>query len=218
MSMGFDSQKRSIQATTQQRDSNGHFIKSTTTAIETKVNEGKDILHQLVKTESSHDDTALVDVKVSNPLHKISQILEQIKAHQSTTFDLKFTIPLIALPIFLLAAFQLGRINTSCLQTFTSKTGTLHVLSVMAPVDTTPTIWQTMFAYIPLIPQPVTKKDLVDIDQPVLFTNDGNTITIVTKYLSSLHKYNNQPVVISGYSSACTNTMTLDATENVEAL
>jgi|GEM_PF-3283133 len=216
--MSFDSQKKSAQASTQPRDSNGHFIKTATKETTAAASEGKDILQQLVKTTSSTDDTALVDVKVTNPLHKISLLLQDIKTHQSTTFDLKFTIPLIALPIFLLAAFQLGRINTSCLQTFTSKTGTLHVLSIMAPVDTTPNIWQTMFSFVPLFPKPVAKKDLVETEEAILSTDDNTTLTIVTNYLSSLAKYDDKHVVVSGYASACTNSMTLDAKENIGKL
>jgi len=214
--MGFDSQKRSAQATTQQRDSSGHFITSKT--AKSSDTEGADILHDLVKTEKESDDSALIDVKLNNPFHKISLLLQDIKKHQGTTFDFKFTIPILALPIVLLAAFQLGKINTSCLETFTAKTGTVHILSVMAPKDESPTIWQTVLTFVPGVSQPTAKKDLVSEDEAVLLTDEGNSITIVTNYLSSLKKYDNQYVIISGNASECTNTITLDDKDNVEGL
>src|SRR5258706_9616372 len=84
----------------------------------------------------SSDD--LVSIKVRNPLHKIVQILQEIKSHQATNFNLHFSIPLIALPVFIIAflgVFQLGRAQVTCFPTFTSKIGTLKTITVMSPKD-----------------------------------------------------------------------------------
>lgn len=51
----------------------------------------------------------LVSVTVSNPLKKILYWLDQIRKKQTTTFAFKLSIPLIALPVIIFAAYQIGK-------------------------------------------------------------------------------------------------------------
>lgn len=84
--------------------------------------------------KNSSDD--LLDIQVHNPLHKIIKILEDIKNHQSTTFSLHLTIPLIALPIFiavLFGVFQMGKIQATCFPAFSSRIGIIRTVSVAVP-------------------------------------------------------------------------------------
>ena len=53
----------------------------------------------------------LVSLSVSNPFKKILYWLDQIRRKQTTTFAVKLSIPLIAIPIIFAAAFSLGRVN-----------------------------------------------------------------------------------------------------------
>lgn len=51
----------------------------------------------------------IVEVSINNPFKRILYWLDQIRRHQTTTFAVKLSIPLIALPIVIAAAFTLGR-------------------------------------------------------------------------------------------------------------
>lgn len=51
----------------------------------------------------------LVSVSISNPFKKILYWLNQIRKRQTTTFAFKLSIPLIALPVIIFTAYQVGR-------------------------------------------------------------------------------------------------------------
>lgn len=51
----------------------------------------------------------ILSVTVSNPFKKILYWLDQIRRHQTTTLAFKLSIPLIALPVLVLAIFQMGK-------------------------------------------------------------------------------------------------------------
>lgn len=53
----------------------------------------------------------LVQLSISNPFKKLLYWLDQIRKKQTTTLAIKLSIPLIAFPIILAAAFSLGRIT-----------------------------------------------------------------------------------------------------------
>jgi len=82
---------------------------------------GKTIKRSTINTEITTDSPAeggvipdfekpLVAVTVNNPFKKILYWLDQIRKHQTTTFALKLSIPLIALPVVILGVFSLGRV------------------------------------------------------------------------------------------------------------
>lgn len=51
----------------------------------------------------------ILAITVSNPFKKILYWLDQIRRHQTTTLAFKLSIPLIALPVLVLAIFQMGK-------------------------------------------------------------------------------------------------------------
>src|SRR5258708_4459280 len=110
----YDSKSKHQQAAaTQPHDAHGQFAPKDQVKETVSVSGALPAISaDLSKVPSENDD--LVDVKVHNPLHRITKLLQDIKSHQSTTVSMRFTIPLIALPIVLLVAFQLGRAQTNC--------------------------------------------------------------------------------------------------------
>lgn len=90
----------------QPRDKNGRFVSSNpVNAIKTKTS---------VSTPTDvpinpEFEKPVLQVTVSNPLKKILYWLDQIRKKQTTTFAIKLSIPLIALPVIIFAAFQIGR-------------------------------------------------------------------------------------------------------------
>jgi len=81
----------------QLRDAHGRFIKVQKTAA-------GPALAPIPEFEKP-----IIQVTVENPLKKILYWLDQIRKKQTTTFAVKLSIPLIALPVIIFAAFQVGR-------------------------------------------------------------------------------------------------------------
>src|SRR4030042_3318435 len=71
----------------------------------------------------------LVSFSISNPFKKILYWLDQIRKKQTTTFVLKVSVPLIALPVFIFALFQVGKWSGLTFTSFHSLTSTQPVSS-----------------------------------------------------------------------------------------
>lgn len=84
------------------RDANGRFVSSkikTETSVSTPAN----------IPVNPEFEKPILEVTVTNPLRKILYWLDQIRKKQTTTLAFKLSIPLIALPVLVLAAFQAGK-------------------------------------------------------------------------------------------------------------
>lgn len=182
--------------TDQPRDEHGHFLP-------------KNVL----------DDSTLIDIKVSNPLKRIYDLLAEIKKHQSTTLSLKFTIPLIALPVFLFAAFQLGRGETACIPLTTTKVGVLKNITVDVPKNP-PSGLMRLLAVFRKTQKVTPASELVTADRAVLINAWGETLTIVHEASTGaiLKGLENQKVMVTGTYSACTSSITLESGKNVSGL
>lgn len=84
-----------------ERDTHGRFVKANITA--------KTEVKTPIPTTNPEFEKPVLSVTVNNPIKKILYWLDQIRKHQTTTFAVKLSIPLIALPVLVFAAFQLGR-------------------------------------------------------------------------------------------------------------
>ncbi len=196
-----------------QRDSHGRFIKQTTVQGKAKTTGTGNILSKLIQTEKGTDDETLVDIKITNPLHRITQILQEIKDHQATTFSFRFTIPIIALPIFLLVAFQLGRSETRCTESFVTKIGTLKTVEVVVPESRS---WfEELLSSVPFIPTPT--DTLMKVRRSLLLTPDNQTFTIKQKAGIMVVPFENQQVFVTGAYNSCSQVISLDSQQNISS-
>jgi len=193
----------------QPRGSKDKLIKS--------VNEAKgslEILSSLIKAKETEDDSTLIDIKVTNPLKRIYELLQDIKKHQSTTFSLRFTIPIIALPIFLFVAFQLGRGSYVCTQDFTSKKGIIKLIKVDVPAEQDGFI-SKLWKNIGVPSVSGISSEYVTEERVLLDTQMGNIIHVMSTKAVDMQYYKDQTVVITGTYSSCTNTITLNSENNI---
>lgn len=128
------------------RDASGHFmkrgasplsgigVKSTASGIGAEIKKLKSAtkgLTQLKNTFSS--DEPLVSLQVNNPFAKVIKWIDQIRRKQTTTFALKVSVPLVALPVVLFSFFQLGRVQALNREVFVSRAGFLRVTTGTPP-------------------------------------------------------------------------------------
>lgn len=196
----------------QTRDQKGHFVTN-----KSESSGPTNILSNLIHAGEGHDDTTLIDLKVTNPLRRIVEAIHDLKKHQSTTFSFKFTIPLIALPVFLFVAFQLGRVQTACNQSITSKVGIIKNIQVQIPKENISWIsW--IWAFFPTLPKLEKNEQLMTEDRTILISPQSETITVLHHSTLNLRSYENQKVLLTGKFSACSSIITLESEKNISML
>lgn len=142
----------------------------------------------------------LVQVSITNPLRKIMYWLDQIRRHQTTTFAIKLSIPLIALPVIAVVFFQLGR-NYAFpfpLTTFTStpspapipilkisKTGTFYIAKGK----------QTSY---------------------LLSLKDGGAVILEIPSAINVSKYLNKQILVTGIYNSSTNVLKVEDIAEIE--
>lgn len=168
------------------------------------------IVSDFISASEGDDPGTLIDIKITNPLKKIYELIQELKKKQSTTLSLKLTIPLIALPIFLFAAFQLGKDQALCEQYFTSKTGTIKTLDVEEAVETGGLLNKLR------IRSPTTEYERKQ--RTIIIDSADNIITVLNHKTINVGKYENTRVVITGTYSSCTDIITLVSENNITSL
>ena len=101
--MPFTSTKAKVLAKSRKRDESGHFVKEAKIKIKASVLTPTDV------KLNPEFEKPLVNIQITNPFKKILYWLDQIRRHQTTTFAIKLSIPLIALPVIIVGVFSLGR-------------------------------------------------------------------------------------------------------------
>lgn len=177
------------------RDANGRFLSSkvkTTTSVSTPSS-----------TVNPEFEKPILQVTVTNPIKKILYWLDQIRKKQTTTFAIKLSIPLIALPVIIFAAFQVGR------------------SSVVLPFINNPPSYQPT---IPPSPSPVpysrsgTLKVARTGDQIkyVLALKNGENVLLEVPQNINLTKYQNKQVLVTGIYNRQSNVIAVSEIAEIE--
>lgn len=179
------------------RDAHGRFV-SPKIKAETSVASPADV------PINPEFEKPVLQVTVTNPLKKILYWLDQIRKKQTTTFAIKLSIPLIALPVIIFAAFQLGR-NSAVLP-----------FIKYPPASPTPT-------NLPLpSPVPYSRSGILKIARSgdqikyVLALKNGENVLLVVPANIQLSKYQNKQVLVTGYYNRQANVITLTEIAEIE--
>ncbi len=189
-------------------------------------------------------DKPLLSVTVNNPFRKLLQWIKEIKNKQTTTFEFKVKIPLIALPVFLVVLgsaftffFNLGKetekqnTKTSTISPpiasviptlvpapyLTSKVGIVKgTYQVLAAESDNTTPTATPF---PPTPTPtLTPTPTPPLSRFVLLDNDEKIIFILSSNNLKMDNYLNRRVLITGIYDPNKNTISVKQTKDIEIL
>lgn len=180
----------------QPRDSHGRFVSSkikTATTVSTPAD-----VHINPEFEKP-----ILQVTVSNPLKKILYWLDQIRKKQTTTFAVKLSIPLIALPVIIFAAFQLGR--SSIILPFLSPSPLPSVTSVK---EGSPVLYSRSG-----ILKIARSGDQIKY---VLALKNGENVLLAVPANIQLSKYQNKQVLVTGYYNRQANVITVTEIAEIE--
>lgn len=144
----------------------------------------------------------LLQVSITNPFKKIMYWLDQIRRKQTTTFAIKLSIPLIAIPVIAFAFFQLGK-NFS----IPNSVGSVSVPSASPTAED-------------LI---VSKAGILKIargkeNKYLLNLRDGRVIVLEIPLGADLSKYQNKQVLVTGYYNRNTSVMRVIDIAEIELL
>lgn len=207
--MPFNSQKRSTEAQKRPRDKNGHFIPL---KPKVKVSGQVNLLSKLIDTDGNPDEDSMMGIYFRNPFKKLIAILEDIKNKQSTTVALKLTIPLIALPIAIMFAFQFGKLQTECQTNFSSQIGTLQNITVVRKLPPDNLILKAL-TYVPFLGDAYIKEETVK--ESVLITPQNETILINNEANTDLNSFNQSKIILFGDYNSCSKNLTLTSPQNI---
>ena len=171
------------------RDAHGRFVSS-------KIRTASDAVKTKTSVSSPADvninpefEKPVLSVTVTNPFKKILYWLDQIRKKQTTTFAVKLSIPLIALPVIIFAAFQVGRSSV--------------VLPFLSSPSPTPPTHNQSPSPTPAVPysRSGTLKVAKTTNQIkyVLALKNGENVLLEIPQNIELTKYQNKQVLVTGY-------------------
>lgn len=167
------------------RDEHGHFIKSGDIKAKVSVSTPNDV------KLNPEFEKPLVQVSITNPFKKILYWLDQIRRHQTTTFAIKLSIPLIALPIVIAGVFSLGRIYGINFQKTQAPTMPSAPVASPLPVQ---------------ISRAGTLKIAVgDTTRYLLSLKNGELVVLEIPATINLLKYQNKQVLVTGTYNKASN-------------
>lgn len=178
------------------RDENGRFI---SLKAKTSVSGPQDV------KVNPEFEKPILQVTVTNPLKKILYWLDQIRKKQTTTFAVKLSIPLIALPVIIFAAFQIGRGSV--------------VLPFLQNSTPTPVVKPS-----PSPPVPYSRSGILKIAKTgsqtkyVLALKNGENVLLEVPQNIQLTKYQNKLVLVTGIYNRQSNVITVTEIAEIEVI
>ena len=179
------------------RDAHGRFVKA-----------------NQIKTEASVEippvtpipefEKPILQVTITNPLKKILYWLNQIRKKQTTTFAVKLSIPLIALPVIIFTAFQLGR------------------SSVVLPFIKYPPATSNQLPATSPSPVPYSRSGTLKIARSgdqikyVLALKNGENVLLEVPANIQLTKYQNKQVLVTGIYNRQANLISVTEIAEIE--
>lgn len=145
----------------------------------------------------------ILEVSITNPFKKIMYWLDQVRRKQTTTFAIKLSIPLIAIPVIAFAFFQLG------------KNFALPYSSSPLP---TPIVSNSPTPSSDLI---ISRAGILKIaygkeTRYLLNLKDGRIIVLDLPSQININKYQNKQVLVTGPYSRTTSIMKVEDIAEIE--
>lgn len=178
------------------RDSNGRFASSKPITAKTSVTAP-------TVTPVPEFEKPILQLTVSNPLKKILYWLNEIRKRQTTTFAVKLSIPLIALPVIIFAAFQVGR------------------SSIVLPFINNPPAYEPTSPPSPS-PVPYSRSGILKVAKTegqikyVLALKNGENVLLQIPQSINLTKYQNKLVLVTGFYNRQANLIAVTEIAEIE--
>ena len=183
------------------RDESGHFVHnqpSSTGKPQTPANQVGQFFSGHTSYSKNQDD--LLNVHVGNPLHKITQLLEDLKKQKAFSFTLKGSLGIMGVFLTLSIFGVLGGGKLLCDKGIQTQIGTLKSLQF---VETDAPSTNPILSYILAQFTPKT------LHQRVVLINGQSVIHLLHTKTVDLSRFENNQVITTGKYDACSQTLSL---------
>lgn len=197
--MSTKSELKSVVAEHKPRDEEGHFVHTAgPEPVEGSKNPINKFFSENVRYSKSKDN--LLDVHVGNPLHKVIQLLQDIKNQKAFSFTLKGSLGIagVALALGLFGIFGAG--NLLCDKGVQKEIGIIKVLNVQEQESASIPLLSGILDYF----SPRAKHNSI-----VLIKLDQAVITLPYSSKVDLTKFSNYPVIATGNYNSCSQTLSI---------
>ena len=224
--MSYTVKERRTNTKKQVRDEDGHFIPQEDIKIETKT---QTPFPPKEDTKKSSSDEPLVSLQVHNPFKKLLKWLDYIRKHQTTTFNFKINIPLIALPVFIAVTmgilqgfFSLGKYSQKKeTETMPTPTPIVIVEPTIAPVP----IAISKLGTITATYQEEEGREeeegaspIPAISRYILVDNDDRVTFLIIPQSIPMERYINRRVLVTGMYDVEHLALTIDDPSDLEII
>lgn len=226
-----------MEPTDKPRDAEGKFVSGDTDPITTAKTtvETSGPINIITKPPKENFDEPLVSVQIQNPFKKLLHWLNDIRKKQTTTFDFKIKIPLLALPIFLAVlggAFQffftLGQVKEK--QAVAAMPTPTPIIIVQPTATPAPVLISRMgtikatYQVTELLPSNNEASPSAETETPTpiparyVLVKGEDIIFLVVPTEVKLEYYRNKKVLITGLYDKKTDTLQISKTTDIEIL
>jgi len=193
-------------ASKMQRDSKGHFVH----AEQPRPREpAGNLVEKFIEDHTSYHKTqdAILDVHVGNPLHKIVELLQEIKKQKAFSFTLKGSLGImgVALALSVFGIFGGGKIL--CDKGVQSQIGVIKTLNIYDSDSSTIPVLSLFLNYFnPKTPHYKT----------ILVKTDETVISVLGINNQTIQQWNNNYVIATGNYDSCSQALTVSNPDGIE--
>lgn len=200
------SELKSVVAEHKPRDNEGHFVKKELPKDQEKPQDPiSKLFSENVHYSKGKDD--LLDVHVGNPLHKIVQLLQDIKQQKAFSFTLKGSLGIAGVALALGVFGILGAGNLLCEKGIQTQIGVVKILNVQEKdPDVFPIVSNILDWFNP--------KQIHN--RTVLVKDTGDVIKLLFSKEINFSQYNSYPVIVTGNYDGCGHSLTLHNQRDLE--
>jgi len=152
---------------------------------------------QFVKVDPGTSDETLIDVKVNNPLHKIVELLQDLKRQKAFSFTLKGSVGIVGVSVLIVGTGMFGGSKLVCNKGLQTKIGVVRTLSITQTAQDHPLRARLAelvgSSYTPAV-----------ISAVILVDDSKNTIILAAKNPEVVQPFEGQEVLATGQFNGCT--------------
>ncbi len=175
----------------------------------------KSAIPHKVSVEHDHDDDTLIDVKLANPLRRITQLLEEIKKQKAFSFTLKGSLGVAGIVMVVTTFGIFGGTRAFCSKGTQSHIGTLRQLELKEGADRSVIVERVMVIWDTITGNDFQRRSR---NRMILIKDNGDVIAVSERIVNLSLPAFRLPVVVTGDFDSCSQTLTLKDSNGVEQL
>jgi hypothetical protein len=199
------------------RDDKGHFIHPSSPPNPS--NPSHPLQTPGFAVHKTSDDNTLVDVHVNNPLHKITEILEEIKKQKAFSFTLKGSLGIMGVVLAFSVFGFFGTAHILCDKGIQTKSGIIKILHPDLSEDESPGLYgkvTSALKYYSNITSGTPTNVKKDTARYILYTADHQAIHIIPSSGITLQTLQNTSIFATGTYDSCSEELKIQKPNNIE--